>query len=314
MSIEGANLLCHIANTQTIHQAKKGTIEPGQHTWNGSRARLASILSQRHISSPMEPVFDFPRMMNLFPDRNLLPPEAISSVVLWLASDEAQLGDYVTLVESARSAGLGKALTPRSKSNYLTVMRRFFSDVQEIPHQINDRETCCIPRRFNLLRVFETPRSVSRLIGPDPRVINDAGWWKILAAAEALTEADLPRPKNGFLLYPFTMVRALAVTWCYSALRSDEIKRLLVGCIRWQWEQDMQSEDGETVPADATCFLHVPVNKTSTAFWKPVYALVGTCINSTPGKKNAHHNPCPGPENQSAGGFSLFLLKRSHWG
>src|SRR2546429_2050108 len=28
--------------------------------------------------------------MNLFPDRNLLPPEAISSVVLWLASDEAQ--------------------------------------------------------------------------------------------------------------------------------------------------------------------------------------------------------------------------------
>ena len=51
-------------------------------------ARLASILSQRHMSSPMEPVFAFP-MMNLFPDRNLLPPEASTSVVLWLASDEA---------------------------------------------------------------------------------------------------------------------------------------------------------------------------------------------------------------------------------
>ncbi len=191
-----------------------------------------------------------------------------------------KVGDYVTVVESARSAGLGKPLTPRSKSNYLTVMRRFFSDLQEIPHQINGREARCIPRCFNPLRLFETPRSVSRLIGPDPRVIDDAWWWKILAAAETLTEADLPRPKNGFLLYPFTMVRALAITWCYSALRSDEIKRLRVGCIRWQWEQDMQSGDGETVPADATCFLHVPVNKTSTAFWKPVYALVGTCINA----------------------------------
>ena len=28
--------------------------------------------------------------LNLFPDRNLLPPEAISAAVLWLASDEAQ--------------------------------------------------------------------------------------------------------------------------------------------------------------------------------------------------------------------------------
>ena len=28
--------------------------------------------------------------LNLFPDRNLLPPEAVSSVVLWLASDEAR--------------------------------------------------------------------------------------------------------------------------------------------------------------------------------------------------------------------------------
>jgi NAD(P)-dependent dehydrogenase (short-subunit alcohol dehydrogenase family) len=28
--------------------------------------------------------------LNLFPDRNLLPPEAISVVVLWLASDEAR--------------------------------------------------------------------------------------------------------------------------------------------------------------------------------------------------------------------------------
>lgn len=194
--------------------------------------------------------------------------------------NQMKVGDYVTAMGSAQFAGLGKALTPRSKSNYLTVMRRFFSDLQEIPHQVDEHEPRRIPQRFNPMRVFETPRAVRRLIGPDPRVIEDAWWWKILAAAAALTEEDLPRSHNGFLLYPFAMVRAIAITWCYSALRSDEIKRLRVGCVRWQWEQDMQAEEGEIAPPDATCFLHVPVNKTSTAFWKPVYALVGTCIQA----------------------------------
>jgi integrase len=194
--------------------------------------------------------------------------------------NQMKVGDYVTVMGSAQFAGLGKALSPRSKRSYLTVMRRFFSDLQEIPHRVDERGAHRIPYHFNPMRVFETPHAVQRLIGPDPRVIEDAWWWKLLAAAEALTPEDLPRPSSGFQPYPFTMVRALAITWCYSALRSDEIRRLRVGCIRWQWEQDIQLEDGEIAPPDATCFLHVPVNKTSTAFWKPVYALVGTCINA----------------------------------
>ncbi len=37
-----------------------------------------------------EHMLDLMNQLNLFPDRNLLPPEAISAVVLWLASDEAR--------------------------------------------------------------------------------------------------------------------------------------------------------------------------------------------------------------------------------
>lgn len=37
-----------------------------------------------------EHVLDLMNQLNLFPDRNLLPPEAISAAVLWLASDEAR--------------------------------------------------------------------------------------------------------------------------------------------------------------------------------------------------------------------------------
>jgi SDR family mycofactocin-dependent oxidoreductase len=37
-----------------------------------------------------EHMLDLMNQLNLFPDRNLLPPKAISAVVLWLASDEAR--------------------------------------------------------------------------------------------------------------------------------------------------------------------------------------------------------------------------------
>jgi NAD(P)-dependent dehydrogenase (short-subunit alcohol dehydrogenase family) len=37
-----------------------------------------------------EHMLELMNQLNLFTDRNLLPPEAISAAVLWLASDEAR--------------------------------------------------------------------------------------------------------------------------------------------------------------------------------------------------------------------------------
>ncbi len=51
MSIEGPSFSCHIANPQTIHQAENGTIKPGQHTWNGSRAFGKHPLPASHVVS-----------------------------------------------------------------------------------------------------------------------------------------------------------------------------------------------------------------------------------------------------------------------
>ncbi len=57
----------------------------------------------------------------------------------------------------------------------------------------------------------------------------------------------------------------------FSGLRRNEIARLHVGCIRWQ--------DGELQPdSQPVCFLHVPVNKTGTAFSKPVDGVVGRAV------------------------------------
>ena len=90
---------------------------------------------------------------------------------------------------------------------------------------------------------------------------------------------DLPPIKGGAFPYPFEMVRAVAVVWCFAALRVDEIVRLRVGCVRWQYEDVMVSETGEILPRDAICFLEIPVNKTMAAYTKAVHPLVGKRIN-----------------------------------
>ncbi len=93
-----------------------------------------------------------------------------------------------------------------------------------------------------------------------------------------LEEEDLPK-SNGLAIYPFEMVRAVAVVWCFAALRSNEIQRLRVGCVRWQHSDVTVPETGETLPKDAVCFLDIPVNKTNTAYTKAVHPLVGKRIN-----------------------------------
>src|SRR5258708_4386923 len=48
----------------------------------------------------------------------------------------------------------------------------------------------------------------------------------------SLSPEDLPvSGKSGVYMYPFALVRALALTWVYSGCRSNEIERLCVGCV-----------------------------------------------------------------------------------
>ena len=195
------------------------------------------------------------------------------------AVDRLKIGDW----RSAKAdqwdfhKDVGKPLMPRTKASFLSKARTFFSQLQDIPHRVgSDAEARTIPRRFNPMRALRTPRSIGNLIGPDPRIIDDNFWLKILHAAERLEMSDLHRFQLG--MYPFELLRAVAVTWCLSGLRCDEIRRLRVGCIRRQAEEGVKSEPGKALPDDALCLLSVPVNKTGTAFTKPVHWLVGERI------------------------------------
>lgn len=132
------------------------------------------------------------------------------------AVDEMKVGEWI-VGPQYHAKKLGQPLSPRSKVQHLAALCIFFKDLQEEPFHI--------PRTFNPQRAFRIPQAISRLIGPDPRDI-DMRWWAMLVqAALDLTEEDLPR-RNGWYWYPLALVRALAIVWVYSGLRSDEIVRL----------------------------------------------------------------------------------------
>ena len=189
----------------------------------------------------------------------------------WVAAvDRMNIGDYVQRTATGIAGHAGDPLKPKSKAGYLRMTRAFFRDCQEWEW---------IPRRFDPGTALATPRSIKALTGPDPRVIADEVWAKLLWAGLNLDPQDLP-PAGG-RTYPLELVRAVTLTWLFSGQRSDEIARLRVGCIRWQHDgTDIRADDSSVLARDAVCLLDVPVHKTGSAFTKPVDPLLGQAIET----------------------------------
>jgi integrase len=187
------------------------------------------------------------------------------------AIDRAVVGQWA----NGNKQTIGKPYSATTKDTSLGPVRTFFLNLQEWNW---------ILRRFDPCRSLATPRSVLALIGPSPRVISDDIWAKLLWAGLNVGGADLPRAlhasgeTNRQLWYPLEMVRAIAMVWLFAGLRSDEIRRLRVGCVRWQHGEVLIQRAGGLLPKDAVCLLEVPVNKTSGTFTKPVDPLVGEAV------------------------------------
>ena len=189
----------------------------------------------------------------------------------WVAAvDRMNVGDYVQ-----RTAGLtgqlGKPLEAATKAGHLAVLRTFFRDLQEWEQ---------VPRRFDPARALAVPRSIAALLGPDPRVIADDIWAKLMWAGLNLEARDLPQAQSGDF-YPIELVRAVTLAWLFSGQRSDEIARLRTGCVRWQHDGTAITGDSDQVLArDAVCLLDVPTHKTGTAFTKPVDPVLGQALDA----------------------------------
>ena len=119
----------------------------------------------------------------------------------WVARvDRLRTGDYgpAGMPGDARA---GQPLRPASKAGYLNAIRAFFRDCQEWGW---------IERRFDPRTALATPRSVKNLIGPNPRIIADDIWAKLLWAGVNLGPADLVDRRGRE--YPFELLRAVMST------------------------------------------------------------------------------------------------------
>jgi len=180
--------------------------------------------------------------------------------------ERLHVGDYAQR-RAALGDRIGQPVSAATKASYIVAVRRFFHDCQD---------WAWIPQHFDPSRALAIPRSIRALTGPNPRIIADDIWARLLWAGLNLAVEDLPAYATG-QFYPLELVRALAVVWLFGGLRSDEIMRLRVGCIRWQ--AAASAADGvATAAGDGICLLDVPVHKTGTAFTKPVDPLVGRAV------------------------------------
>jgi len=191
----------------------------------------------------------------------------------------------------------GRPLKPAGRMQCYSAVRVFFADLQE---------WSVIPPRFDPYRSLTPPRSLKALVcASPPRVIADDVWAKLLWAGLNITAEDFASRRNPdgriYTFYPIEMLRALTVVWLFAGLRGDEIRRLRVGCVRWQQEND-----------SSVCLLDVPVNKTSAAFTKPVDRMVGAAINAWEKVRPAQTKLCDSKTGEMVD--FLFLHRMRHLG
>ncbi|MEU2258467.1 tyrosine-type recombinase/integrase [Nocardia xishanensis] len=169
----------------------------------------------------------------------------------------------------------GQDLTAVGKVQRIDSLRAFFLDLIEWEW---------ITPRFDPRKVLSGPLSVRAQIGPNPRIIDEVSWAKLMAAGLTLNTEDLkeygtPRAKAATTArctyYPIEMIRALVGVWLFGGCRIDEIRRLELDCVDRDEGRDEQT--GEAFPI---CLLRVPHNKTSRPFTKPVDPIVGQLIDA----------------------------------
>ena len=90
--------------------------------------------------------------------------------------------------------------------------RAFFSDCHEWEW---------FPRRFDPNRSLQLPVSVKSLIGPDPRIVADDVWAKLVWAGLNLEESDLRLTGSQHHFYPLALVRAMTITWLFAGFRCE---------------------------------------------------------------------------------------------
>lgn len=119
----------------------------------------------------------------------------------------------------------GKPLSASGMTNRIDSLRGFFCDLIDYEW---------LKPKFDPRRVLSLPISLRAQLKPNPRIIDDATWAKLMAAGLTLNGEDLlpygtPSAKasgHQMTYYPIELVRALVGVWLFAGCRIDEIHRM----------------------------------------------------------------------------------------
>jgi len=197
--------------------------------------------------------------------------------VNWVCT--AKRGELVTrdIRLSALSIDEQIPLQASSIDGRLGALRRFFKVLQKRSYQIGAQPARRLVLAWDPDEVLATPESIKRQLAPNPRNLDHAWWQKLTWAAASLGAKDLSAQVAG--IYPLAYYRAAGLLWVTGARRSDEIRRLKVGCVSREWAPQMHDEKGNQLePEEDLCYLRVPVNKMRGEFWVPIPSYTADAI------------------------------------
>ncbi len=169
-------------------------------------------------------------------------------------------------------------LSPSAISSRLQAIRSLFAHLQRRTYTVRGQLRSKLQLTWVANEAFKMPDDVRAAIQPNPKDIQEDSWFKLIWAACTLTKDKLHAFKRG-PKYPLAYYRAACLVWVAAARRSDEIRRLSVGCVSREWAPEMCDEKGHQVePAEELCYLRVPTNKMKGEFYVPVPAYVADAI------------------------------------
>ena len=168
-------------------------------------------------------------------------------------------------------------LKPNAIRARLASTRGFFSMLQRQGYTVQGKHYPKIQLTWLPQEVFKLPDDVQAACQPNPREIQEDSWFKLIWAACTLTKEHL-RAAHLFN-YPLAYYRAACLLWVTAARRSDEIRRLQVGCVRREWAPQMRDEQGQQIEPEAElAYIRIPTNKQKGDFYVPVPLYVADAI------------------------------------
>ena len=206
--------------------------------------------------------------------------EAVAAAYVAYTCNEARRGDLSPASSKNRAYDqkTPQKLSPGGIDNRLGALRTFFSQLQRRTYTVNGKPYPRLQLTWLPQETFKTPNAILAARQPNPKDIQEDTWFKLIWAACTLTKDKLYASSRN-PQYPLAYYRAACLIWVTAARRSDEIRRLSLGCVSREWAPEMRDEQGNQVePAQELCYLRVPTNKMRGEFYVPIPSYVADAI------------------------------------